>query len=256
MQRVVCGCALLLLFFSAPPGSVAQEFGGISGFPGAFFRSARGLGSFNLAAVKLRPSVRVGYQWIGLNFNLPTPEALGFADSAPIDIQLRDANVWVGSVGLEALLTSRLSLFVNGEANAKKNAGAVTSEDPLRDLTGLAPYRWDASGLEWWALEGGAAFEIFDGTTLFAGLRRDHLSFRMNNPRDALGNPINFVLSVPNIVLLTETNAADFQAKLWIPYLGLRMTGPNYRGSLIWSPFVSAAVRIPDVSGSRCNRPD
>jgi hypothetical protein len=246
-RLLVCVLSFVMVLAWGPPAN-AQGLSGADLPGGSFLASVPGLGSFDVRGMRLTPNVRVGFQWMGLNFNLPTLDALqiGFTGAAPIDIQLKDARVWVGSVGLEAQLSPALSLFVNAEANAKRTASAVTSEDPLGNLTGLVPNRWDASHLEWWAVEGGVAYNIMNDVAVFAGLRRDHLSFGLDNPRDAFGNPINSSISVPGIVLITETAAADFQLKLWVPYLGLRFVGANYRGSLSWSPFANAAVKVPD----------
>jgi len=247
MKRAVGVLIALLMFFIGAGSVTAQGFTGISMFPGgSLFSPIPGLGSCDFGGLKLTADARAGYQWIGLNFNLPTSSPFGVGDGfAPIDIQLRDAHVWVGSVGLDAQLTPRLTLFVQGEANAKTKAGVVASDDPFLHLNGRGRYRWDASGLEWWALEAGATYRVFDDGVIFAGLRRDYLSFGLTDPRDQFGDPINFAISFPGL-LLTGTNIADFQLNFWAPYLGLRILGTNYRASLVWSPFVNAAVKIPD----------
>ncbi|MBI4962857.1 MAG: hypothetical protein HY913_06240 [Desulfomonile tiedjei] len=238
----------LLLITTLATSAGAQGLFGM-GSPGeAFLGSVPGFASFDVAGMVLTPNVRAGHQWIGLNFNLPTASAIPFfGASTPIDIQLRDAHVWVGSVGLEGWLTPAFSLFVNAEGNAKRSVGAVTSEEPLHVVAGgLFPSRWDASHLEWWAVEGGFAYRISNSLAVFAALRREHLSFGLDNPRDQFGNPINSVLSPAPGIVITNTAGADFQLKLWTPYLGVRFMGPNYRCSLSWTPFVSAAVKVPD----------
>jgi len=251
MGRAFCVLAVLFGLFSWPGTAVGQNFEQVPGFPGASISpSFPRLGSFNIGDMRFTAVARVGYQWIGLNFNLPTLSTLTQIPwrppSAPIDIQLRDAGVWTGAAGVEGRLAPWLSLFANAEANAKKDAGAVTSEEPLHLFRGGgAAYRWNASGLEWWALEGGIAVNVVETAALVAGLRRDHLSFDLDEPRDYQGNPINQVYSFPGR-LITFSNAADCQFKLWVPYVGLRVVGPNYRASVIWSPFADAAVKIPD----------
>jgi len=249
MKRVVCVLTGLLVLCIAAGSAAAQNLGGVLGPPGgSFFPSVPGLSSCDVAGVKLTATGRVGYEWIGLNFNLPTLSPFGVGDGlAPIDIQLKDAHVWIGSLGLDAQLTPRLSLFANGEANARTKAGAVVSDDPFLHLNGRSRYQWNASGLEWWAIEGGAAFNVLEGAAVFAGLRRDHLSFKLEDPRDQFGDPVNFVIPFPG-GLISGRNAADLQVKLWVPYVGLRVIGTNCRASLIWSPFVNAVVKIPDNS--------
>jgi len=227
----------------------AQGFGGGGGFPGgSLFASVPGLGSIDVGGMRLMPNVRVGYQKIGLNFNLPVPSGIAFFgdNSAPIDLQLTDANVWVGAVSLEGRVSPRLSLFLNGEANAKRNSGAITNEEPLQHISGLVPSQWTASQLEWWSIGVGGTYAISNDIAIVGGLRREHLSFGLTDPRDAAGVPINTQLSVPGIVLLTLENAADFQLKLWVPYVGIQFSGQSYRARLNWSPFLGASVKLPD----------
>jgi len=250
MGRMVALFAGLFMLLSWPGNVAAQDSGGTTEFPGgSFLASVPGLGSFDVAGLRLTPNVRVGHQWIGLNFNLPASSALPFVssgESAAIDIQLTDAHVWTGSVGLESRLSPRLSLSLNAEANAKRSVGAVTAEEPLQQVIGLAPFRWTASQLEWWALEGSLTYAISNDLAVFAGLRREHVAFGLDDPRDRFGNPVNSVIGIPGVVLLTDTNAADFRLKLWVPYIGLRLSGASYRAKLSWSPVVAASVKIPD----------
>jgi len=72
---------------------------------------------------------------------------------------------------------------------------------------------------------------------ILAGLRRDHLSFELsqNNSLNILGGGIT----------AEQDYLGDFLEKLWVPYLGLQMNGPNYRARLIWSPFVSVSLNAP-----------
>jgi hypothetical protein len=242
VKRTIFVLAGFLLLLVVSENQFSHAFGAI---PAAtFFHSFPAFSSWSVGNVRMTATPRISYQWVGLNFNLPTLAAIPVGDGvAPIDIQLKDASFWVGAVGLEAQLTHRLSLYATGEANAKRNADVVTAEDPLRYYTGLVPYRWDAADVQWWALEGGATFEIVQGSAVFAGLRRDYLSFGLDNPQDPFGVPINFGNR--------RRAVADLQLKLWIPYIGVRMTGSNCRAAILWSPLANSAMKVPDVFHSR-----
>jgi len=255
MTRIVCLLVGLFVVAGSPLGVAAQGLMDGAGFPGgSLLASIPGVGSFDVGGMRLMPRVRIGYQKIGLNFSLPVPNAIVAVGNglAGIDLQLTDANVWVGAVGLEGRVSPRLSLFLNAEANAKRNAGAITSDEPVQQNTiGLAfpqpiPYQWTASQLEWWELEAGATYAISNDVAIVAGLRREHLSFRLIDPRSAAGEPANQQLYFPDFSRYTTDNLMDFRLKLWVPYVGIQFRGESYRARLNWSPFLGAAVKLPD----------
>jgi len=212
------------------------------------FVCAQGFSSgIDLGAIEVRPSVRVGYQKMGFNFNLPTGAAIG-GNLGAIDLKLEDARMWVGAIELGAQVGANLHFFVKGEANAGRNVEVITGQSGVSSFSQFAPYRWTGSKLEWWAVEGGAVYELGNGVSVLAGLRRDHLSLRMEDPVDPFGRSVNFQYRLPGLGVRGmggEQAAGDLQTKLWLPYIGIRIDGENYRLSTIWSPFASAAVRVP-----------
>jgi|GEM_PF-491446 len=257
MRRIVCLLAGLFLVAGSPLGLAAQGLVDGAGFPGgSLLASIPGFGSLDVGRMQLIPSIRVGYQRIGLNFNLPVPAPFNYANagdgSAPIDLQLTDANVWVGAVSLEGRVSPNLSFFLKAEANAKRNAGTVTSDEPSHhNVVGFAPrsatpYQWTASQLEWWAVEAGATYAIANNIAIVGGLRREHLSFGLRDPRTAAGAPANYQETINGIQLFTIESLADFRLKLWVPYIGVQLSGQSYRARLNWSPFLGAAVKLPD----------
>jgi hypothetical protein len=84
--------------------------------------------------------------------------------------------------------------------------------------------------------------------SVLLGLRRDHLSVGLTDPRDTAGNPLNFFFFFSD-EFGSETEmgsqVSDLRVKLWIPYLGLQMTRPGFRASLLYSPFATVQVRVP-----------
>lgn len=205
------------------------------GLPGAT-TSGSGLSSatFGSGDLTITPAVQVGYQKIGLNFNLPLPYLY-----SGLDLSFKDANMWIGSLGVTADWASGFFLSLKAQGNAKRRITIDTPETVIYDKV-----QWDGTGLEWWTLEGSAGYRFSPGVSVLAGLRRDHLSVKMTNPRDEFGYPFNYDSSSLGIGI-SERYYGDFMSKLWIPYLGLQVSGTRYRASFLWSPFASGDVKIP-----------
>lgn len=87
--------------------------------------SLQSIGDLNLGAVQVTPSVKAGYQQMGLNINLPIPSSglIGFElfTASGLDFKLQDAGVWVGGVRVDARL-GRWSVFGTAEGNANKSS--------------------------------------------------------------------------------------------------------------------------------------
>ena len=184
--------------------------------------------------LSISTDAKAGYGRIGLNFNLPLPSV-----GANMDLAFRDANVWIGSVGVRADSGSGFFLALRGQGNASRMIDIQTPEEPFGATD------WDGSKLQWWELEGSIGYKVRPWWSALVGLRRDQLSVGLTNPR-ANGVPLNFTVNVPP-VFFSEQFHGDFSSKLWIPYLGLEITGQRYRASLLYSPFASADIRVPDV---------
>ena len=199
----------------------------------------------SLGGIRVRPTLRIGYQSLGLNFTIP---AFAHEDNspAPLDLSLRNANVWVGSVRLDIELSPGLFLFAAGDANAKRNITVITSDEPLnyQDVVTFKPIEWTGSQFQWWSVEGGLGYRLFPATGLIAGLRRDHLTLQPSDPRDAAGNPVNYDATFSNRAV-SERAYSDILVTNWIPYFGVELMGQFFRASLLWSPFANADVRIP-----------
>lgn len=217
------------------------------GLAPGFVRAQGFAPGIDFGAIELRAGVQVGYQTMGLNFDLPTPAVFG-GNSGAGDLKLEDARMWLGAVELGAQVGFNLYFFVKGAANAGRNVEVITGLSGVSAFSQFAPLRWTGSRLEWWAVEGGAVYEFGNGVSVLAGLRRDHLSLKMEDPVDQFGRSVNFQYRFTRLGargIGGERAAGDLQTKLWLPYIGIRIDGENYRFSTIWSPFASAAVRVP-----------
>ncbi len=209
-----------------------------------------GMGSFGLGGVRIIPNVEVGFQKITLNFNLPTVVPRIFPKAGTLDLVLQDANVWVGSVALTAEFPVGLLLTIKGQANSNRDITVFTPQEVQTTGT-IIPgpgVLWTGRKLEWWTLEGVVAYKPNTDWSVLLGLRREHLSVKLTSPRDLLGNPLDFHFvdtSGTFTYIASITQVSDLRSKLWIPYLGLSFDGPGYHASFLWSPFVTADVRIP-----------
>jgi len=218
---------ILFVFADKSPGQ------GLPPFPG--------MGPIDWGWARITPEVQVGYQKFGLNFNMPAP--IG----STLDVQLRDANLWTGSLAAVVDCPLAWSVALRAQANAKKNVTVFESQEYV--LQGEAPVTWTGTKLEWWAIDGQLLYRLRDNCSVLIGLRRDHLALNLSEPRDSNGEPLNFDDSgvFPPFSTFTRHQRyySDLLTKLWIPYVGIQIVGPGYKASLIGSPFASAEMKIP-----------
>jgi len=205
--------------------------------------------SLDFTGVRLIPEVQIGYQQLGLNFNLPATTLTTGLPPFPstLDLQFQDVNLWVGAVGLLIDSPYRLSAEIKGQANAKRRINVFEREEYV--LGAEQGVMWTGSQLEWWAVEGRVLYRLRPDCSVLVGLRRDHLAVNLTDPRDASGNPLSFSDSgviAPGLTFArNQSYYSDLISKLWIPYLGLELVGPGYRATLVGSPFASAEIKVP-----------
>jgi hypothetical protein len=253
MKRIVVLSAVVMAVCLLPWVAYAQGFAGFTRSLSSTFSPPCGTESCNVRGFPLTVDAKAGYMSMGLNFNLPTLPP-GFlvpgAEPGSIDLQVQGTGYWMGSVGLMSQITSNLSLSLSAEGNLKKTATALTPDNDLAYTTTFFPLTWEASKFQWWAIDARAGYKISSQWSILGGFKVDQVSFTLRNPVDALGNPVNFNLSVvpdaSSSFSTEETVAGDFQGKLWVPYVGLQVDGGHYRGSIIWSPVAWAKVTIPN----------
>ncbi len=216
---------ILLVVVFATSATAQELFGaGLPGLP-SLTRALYGDGPYGFA---ISSDAKVGYGHIGLNFSLPARIWNN------LDLSVRGAKVWIGSLGVRADSSSGFFLALRGQGTASRNIAIQTSEEPF----GAAS--WDGPKLQWWTLEGSMGYKVSSNCAALVGLRRDQLSVGLTNPRYDTGQPLNFLLADPEGDSESFQVNGDFSSKLWIPYLGLEITGQQFRASLLWSPFARA----------------
>ena len=62
--------------------------------------------------------------------------------------------------------------------------------------------------------------------------------------------PPTFTMSTPSSATATDTlttkgSFGNFEQNSWIPYSGLKVTGPNYRWSILGTPFAATQIKMP-----------
>jgi hypothetical protein len=200
--------------------------------------------SLSLFGIKIIPEAQIGYQKQSFNFNMPASLSIGY--STTLDLKFRDANVWVGALSATAEFPSGLAFTIAGQANAKRNILVYEQEEFVLGAT--EGVTWTGSQLEWWTIDGRAMYPLNADYSMVIGLRRDHLTVNLDDPRDGYGNPLNFNQSgiiggLPYSMI--QYCSSDLISKIWIPYFGVQIAGPGYRASLTGSPFASAEIKVP-----------
>lgn len=208
-----------------------------------------GLQSLNLGGIRIVPEVQIGYENFSLNFNLPAATLQSPLPPFPstLDLQLKDANLWIGSLSAAFYFPSALSFELIARANAKKDVNVQENEEYV--FGGEQGVTWTGSPFERWMAEGRFNYRFSTVCSALVGLRRDHIAISLRDPRDSAGNPLNFDDSGTIFPGLTferhQRYYSDLISKLWIPYIGLEVVGPGYKASLIGSPFAAAEFKVP-----------
>jgi len=238
---------VLLLLMAPALGGTSEGYDAtptpsLTGFPVAALLAAypqRSLiDGIGLRTIKFTPSLRLGYQRMGMNLVVPIPFELssGGAEKYAGDsaaLKLPDVDVWVGEAGVDAQITGALRLYLAGAGNVIQ---AVSSTMPGLGNADLKNSAWRQHPLQWGQLEGGIVYGPWGYISAVAGLRFDRFDLRVTEPSGL--TKIN-VGPYKNFSLL----AGDVLSELWIPYLGFELAGKSYRASLIASPMVSAKVK-------------
>lgn len=229
--------AAVLVILSMGSTAQAQDLSGLAG-----------LGSSLTNGVTVTPQVQVGYQKLGLNFNLPALRDPGpLAWPSTLDLELRKADLWLVALEADVDFPSGLTFGLKAQTNFRKNASAYERQEYVEG--GTQGVNWTASNLQWWTIDGRLMYRFSPDFSVAAGLRRENLSFNLTNPTTDQGFPLNLDDSGNIGFGLTYERrwrySSNLVSKLWIPYVGLDIIGNQYKASLIASPFASAEVQVP-----------
>ncbi len=237
MKKHHCLLVVALILFSLPAHCDAQSFPG-GNLPSSFF-PIPGY-SFYFGENTFTCQVKAGYERLDFRFNVPIPEVppffgLEIVFPSSVNFKMKDANVWIGAVEFELQMGETYGAFINAEGAASKRVDVSDQQDPF----GL-PVEWKGSKLEWWSIEGGGFYNLRKDCAFVGGLRRSRLSLKLHDPSDQLGLYQGFLQTGFN-----DLYSADLLTNMWIPYIGIRVNGNNYRAELLYSPVSFADVTLP-----------
>jgi hypothetical protein len=233
---ILLGLSVTLLSAAMSPGR-AHAFGGF-------------LDPY-LGNVVLTPSFKWGYHWMGLNINVPVPAGLLLGKDTVfgiegMDASLKSSSMWVASGRLAAQL-GYWYVFVAAEGALPHRVFATFDRHPMFVSSGLdVPVKMKDSRLSWWLVEGGTGYEVLDRVIVFTGLRRDRFSATLGGPE--FQGASSFPLTS------SDSLEADLLASIWIPYLGINVSGSRFSGSLAYSPFAYAQLSLPWKHANQADR--
>lgn len=240
MIRILVITAILL----APPAAAAAFRVGLTGSLPSWFTvidSTRGRVFHHHASPcgrlgirKFSSSVKAGYQRTVLNFSLPI-EVSFTSLVGPVELQLIDPDAWVGSIHADLWPAPRFKIFASGEGSPRRNVKVATPIEAI--FLGAAQMEWTGSQMERWTVDSGVGFGPWRGASLLGGVRFDHMSLGMEDPRGP------FALVPPAVTI--NSYSGDLRIKTLIPYVGFEISGPAYRAIFVGSPFAAADVRLP-----------
>lgn len=146
------------------------------------------------------------------------------------DIKLLDYNFWMGTAGLNAVISPTLTLFVSvGGFLPHEFTESGQTPISLGPVGGSPETSWTGSKLECWNIQWGVSYGIGGGNSILAGMLWGHTSSVFNDPRNQSGP------------LANQTLSQDFMLTNWAPFLGFQvMQKGNYRAALIYTPFLTS----------------
>jgi hypothetical protein len=129
-------------------------------------------------------------------------------------------------------------------ANASRNIAFEWFPSALQNEKHDA-VEWDGRNVQWWMIDGGVGWRLALNAVFLGGLRIDSFSATLENPHNAVAGQFPPGLTVWY---------SDFASKVWVPYVGIQISGNNYVARVIGSPFATVQVNEPvSVSIFRAN---
>ena len=192
----------------------------------------------DFSSVQVRPMVKAGYQRIGLNFDVPVLRGdvpVSRQDFNPLQVQLQDANVWVGSASVDLSFGPTWGLFFEASANAQKSLTVQT--DQLGNVFGQRARLWTGSQFEWWALDGGASYNVYGNSGVLVGFKFDHTMLKLSDPRAVSGVPV----ADPQLF----SYQGDIRSKLYAFFIGFKVGGPYFSATLSYAPITWVEMAVP-----------
>jgi hypothetical protein len=219
MSRMLAFAIMIALVLASV--ACAQGLGTIS-FPG--------LGSLG-ENVTVEPFVQAGFQRVGSNMNLPVAAEgtiAGLLQIDELDISMKDANFWTGTVGGTIKAGKLISLFASAGGSLNRTF-IVSGEIPISlGQFGRQPtVDFKASQMTMWYAQGGVGLG-----PLLLGLYGDHYGIEVGEPR---------IGSTP---LANQTLRADVITTTFAPYIGFALPASNGLLMVLYSPLAQSNTTL------------
>ena len=211
-----------VLFFSHPAAAMDDSTSKVQGSTGDLKWSIYG---------------QTGYQHMDVRYNAVFPRGpfiVELADPSPLDIKIRNANLWMGGIGAD-VKKGPLSFFLDLKATLPRDITHTTSSEPFNG--GLSSVRWEDSRLKWWKVSAGTGIDITPNIAAQVGFNWEHLSLTMNSPADPLFNAFHDFFG--------DTYNGSLKSNLLVPWLGFKVNDDRLGGSFRFSPVAYTDVKAP-----------
>ena len=205
-----------------------------------FFSGLKGLTGFKVGKVLLNPFVQLGYQWNGVNLDVPINtefDPLPGNDAHLVlgtqNVVLKDYNFWMGTVGLNAIISPAITVFGSASGFLPRQF-TETGVLPiaLNDLGVQFESTMTGSNFECWTMQCGASVGIGGGYSVLAGSLWQYTTMVYGDARSGSRQ-------------LNPTIRQDFLLKNWAPYIGFQFLETGYyRAAAIYSPILTSSGAI------------
>lgn len=173
--------------------------------------------------------VKIGYQRMSVNLNIPVPPSSFIPESEDIDAKMAKQDFAIGSLGVGGLLGQRFGLSAEASISAE-NSGAVetfTSYSFWGGGGGPQGLTWASRRVRWWEVDLRGSVNILNSGMLLLGYKFDRLTQKLERSREQL-------------VRLEIDYLGDLDIRMWSPYIGFRFDDGVWRFDLIWSPWLTS----------------
>ncbi len=227
---VVVGVILITL---SPQGVLSQVRG-----EGTDYRrllapqSAQGSGARLINGMTFEPQVDVGWKKLAISYSVNNRDedtARSILENRPADLELRDANFWIGRLGVTTRAPSGLEMVASASGAVPKTIAVLTPVQPDNDVS--VPRAWNSRDAEWWTIEGGASYPLSYGVAVAGSVLFNHFLAELCDPWPPTTNSsIDYF--------------GDFRVKTFAAYLGVQLEGSNFRAVLSRTPLALCSVRL------------
>ncbi|MCX5871826.1 MAG: hypothetical protein NTY51_01115 [Deltaproteobacteria bacterium] len=196
---------------------------------------------FSLGSVVVNPYVQIGYQINAVNMGVPINVEFDPDQANPNahlilgtqDVVLRDYNFWMGTVGMNAILSPTLTVF--GSASGFLPHSFIEKGILPISLDNLgAQFETTMTGIDFesWTIQCGVSVGIGGGYSVLAGSLWQYTIMVYEDPRSGSRTP-------------NPTMRQDFLLKNWAPYIGFQFLQIGYyRAAFVYSPLLTSSGAI------------